>query len=101
LRWAFGLTQILPLIGMFALFGLIGNIAGTLWVLYGQDKYQWNGMMVGLSLAAFGAWHAGSQAFLTGRRRSVPSPPRLMLSGARARRTQRRSAVRARVRKRY
>jgi DHA1 family tetracycline resistance protein-like MFS transporter len=66
LRWAFGLTQILPLIGMFALFGLIGNIPGTVWVLYGQDKYQWNGMMVGLSLAAFGAWHAGSQAFLTG-----------------------------------
>ncbi len=66
MRWAFGLTPILPLLGMFALFGLIGNIPGTVWVLYGQDKYQWNGMLVGLSLAAFGAWHAGSQAFLTG-----------------------------------
>jgi hypothetical protein len=68
IRWAFGLTPILPLLGMFALFCLIGNIPGTVWVLHGQDKYQW--MMVGLSLAAFGAWHAGSQAFLTG---SAPS----------------------------
>ncbi|CAN5913423.1 tetracycline efflux MFS transporter Tet(30) [soil metagenome] len=66
MRWAFGLAPILPLLGMFALFGLIGNIPGTVWVLYGQDKYQWNGLMVGLSLASFGAWHAGSQAFLTG-----------------------------------
>jgi DHA1 family tetracycline resistance protein-like MFS transporter len=66
MRWAFGLTLILPLLGMFALFGLIGNIPGTVWVLYGQDKFQWNGLMMGLSLASFGAWHAGSQAFLTG-----------------------------------
>jgi MFS transporter, DHA1 family, tetracycline resistance protein len=66
MRWAFGLTLILPMLGMFALFGLIGNIPGTVWVLYGQDKFQWNGFMVGLSLASFGAWHAGSQAFLTG-----------------------------------
>ena len=66
MRWAFGLTMILPMLGMFVLFGLIGNIPGTVWVLYGQDKFQWNGMMVGLSLASFGAWHAGSQAFLTG-----------------------------------
>ena len=66
MRWAFSLTQILPLLGMFALFGLIGNIPGTVWVLYTQDKYRWNALMVGLSLASFGAWHAGSQAFLTG-----------------------------------
>ena len=66
IRWAFSLTQIVPLVGMFALFGLIGNIPGTVWVLYGQDKYHWSGLMVGLSLASFGAWHAGSQAFLTG-----------------------------------
>lgn len=66
MRWAFGLTMILPMLGMFTLFGLIGNIPGTVWVLYGQDKFQWNGLMVGLSLASFGAWHAGSQALLTG-----------------------------------
>ncbi|MES2177055.1 MAG: Tet(A)/Tet(B)/Tet(C) family tetracycline efflux MFS transporter [Gemmatimonadota bacterium] len=66
MRWAFGLSIILPLLGVFTLFGLIGNIPGTVWVLYGQDKFQWNGLMVGLSLASFGIWHAGSQGLLTG-----------------------------------
>ena len=66
MRWALGLSVILPLIGMFTLFALIGNIPGTVWVLYGQDKFHWSGLLVGLSLASFGFFHAGAQAFLTG-----------------------------------
>jgi len=34
--------------------------------LFGEDSFQWNGMMIGLSLGAFGVFHAGAQAFLTG-----------------------------------
>lgn len=66
MRWAFGLTALLPLIGIFFVFGLVGNIPGTIWVLYGQDKFGWDALTVGLSLAVFGVCHAGSQAFLTG-----------------------------------
>jgi DHA1 family tetracycline resistance protein-like MFS transporter len=66
MRWAVGLKALLPLIAIYFIFGLVGNIPGTIWVLYGQDKFHWNGMMVGLSLASFGLCHAGSQAFLTG-----------------------------------
>lgn len=64
-RWALGMKLILPLIAMYVLFALIGNIPGTVWVLYGQDRFQWNGLMVGISLGLFGLFHAGAQAFLT------------------------------------
>lgn len=46
--------------------GLVGNIPGTVWVLYGMDKFHWNGVTVGLSLATFGVCHAASQVFLVG-----------------------------------
>ena len=32
----------------------------------GEDSFQWSGLMIGLSLGAFGVFHAGAQAFLTG-----------------------------------
>jgi DHA1 family tetracycline resistance protein-like MFS transporter len=66
MKWAFTLPRLGPLLAIFLLFGLIGNIPGTVWVLYGTDKFQWNGVMVGLSLAMFGLCHAGAQAGLTG-----------------------------------
>ena len=66
MRWAFGLNTLLPLIGLFFICALVGNIPGTVWVLYGQDKFGWDALTVGLSLAVFGLCHAGSQAFLTG-----------------------------------
>lgn len=66
IQWAVSIRALLPLILIYTLIGLIGSLPGTVWVLYGQDRYHWNGMMVGLSLAMFGVCHAGSQAFLTG-----------------------------------
>jgi MFS transporter, DHA1 family, tetracycline resistance protein len=66
MRRAFGLTPLLPLFAIYLVFGLVGNIPGTIWVLYGQDRFEWNSVMVGLSLAAFGLCHAAAQAFLTG-----------------------------------
>ncbi len=66
MRWAFGFAALVPLLGIFFVFALVGNIPGTIWVLYGQDKFGWDALTVGLSLAVFGVCHAGSQAFLTG-----------------------------------
>jgi DHA1 family tetracycline resistance protein-like MFS transporter len=66
MRWAFGLEPLVPLFLMFGLFGLVGNIPGTVWVLYGQDKFHWDNVTVGLSLATFGLCHAGSQALFVG-----------------------------------
>jgi DHA1 family tetracycline resistance protein-like MFS transporter len=65
-RWALGLKSLLPLLALCFVFGFVGNIPGTIWVLYGQDKFHWNGVTVGLSLATFGVCHAGAQALLTG-----------------------------------
>jgi DHA1 family tetracycline resistance protein-like MFS transporter len=65
-RWALGVRALAPLLGMALLFGLVGDIQGSVWVLYGADKYHWDALSVGLSLATFGLCHAGSQAVLTG-----------------------------------
>lgn len=66
MRRALGLTPLLPLFAISLIFGLVGNIPGTIWVLYGQDRFQWSSVAVGLSLASFGLCHAAAQAFLTG-----------------------------------
>lgn len=66
MRWALGLKALLPLLTICLIFGLVGNIPGTVWVLYGEDKFHWSSATVGLSLATFGVCHAGSQALLTG-----------------------------------
>ncbi len=48
------------------LFAIIGEIAGSIWVLYVEQRYNWQGMTVGLSLTLFGLFHALAQAFLVG-----------------------------------
>ncbi len=35
-------------------------------MIYAQDRYHWDALMVGASLAGFGLLHAGAQALLTG-----------------------------------
>lgn len=66
LRWALGFQALLPLLAIYTLFGLVGGIPGTIWVLYGHDKFGWDGVTVGLSLTVFGVCKAGAQAFLAG-----------------------------------
>jgi DHA1 family tetracycline resistance protein-like MFS transporter len=39
---------------------------GTVWALFGVDAFEWNGLMVGLSLAGYGLFHAIVQAVLPG-----------------------------------
>ena len=66
MRWALTFKMLLPLVAIFFVFGLVGNIPGTIWVLYAQDRFSYDGLAVGLSLAAFGLFHALSGAFATG-----------------------------------
>ena len=66
LAWAFTLKGLLPLIAVFFILNFVGNMYGTVWALYGYDAFQWNGFMVGLSLAGYGIFHAGVQALLPG-----------------------------------
>lgn len=51
---------------IFVIMNFVGTMYGTIWAMFGEDSFQWNGLMIGLSLGAFGVFHAGAQAFLTG-----------------------------------
>jgi DHA1 family tetracycline resistance protein-like MFS transporter len=42
----------------FVVLALVGEIGGTIWVLYGEDKFAWSPWTIGLSLAGFGLFHA-------------------------------------------
>ncbi|BDI29975.1 tetracycline efflux MFS transporter Tet(30) [Capsulimonas corticalis] len=66
LRWAFTFPALLPLLGAYVVFGLVGEVGGTIWVLYGVDRFAWNSLTIGLSLAGFGLFHTLVQAFISG-----------------------------------
>lgn len=66
LGWALRLPKLLPLIAVFFVLNFVGNMYGTVWALYGHDAFQWNGFLVGLSLAGYGLFHAFVQALLPG-----------------------------------
>lgn len=66
LRWAASFKTLLPLIGVYLVLVLVGEIGGTIWVLYGEDKFAWDALTIGISLAGFGAFHALAQAFIAG-----------------------------------
>ncbi|MFO0958108.1 MAG: Tet(A)/Tet(B)/Tet(C) family tetracycline efflux MFS transporter [Isosphaeraceae bacterium] len=56
---------LLPFLWIYFLINLIGQIPGSLWIIYGEDRFGWDVMMVGLTFAAFGILHAVAQASLT------------------------------------
>lgn len=66
LRWIGAFPALLPLLLMSVILSMVGEIGGTIWVLYGQDKFAWDTATVGLSLAGFGLFHALAQAFVAG-----------------------------------
>ncbi|WDQ98662.1 Tet(A)/Tet(B)/Tet(C) family tetracycline efflux MFS transporter [Devosia sp. J2-20] len=66
LKWALSFAALIPLIAIFVILNFVGSMYGTLWALFAEDSFAWNGMMIGLSLGAYGLFHAGAQAFLTG-----------------------------------
>ncbi len=65
-RWALGMRTLVPLIAIFFTMHLVGQVPGSLWVIYGEDRFAWDTWMVGVSLGVFGLFHAIAQAFLTG-----------------------------------
>ena len=54
------------LITVAVIFGFVGEVAGTIWVLYAEDKFAWDPTMIGISLTAFGVFHIASQAVMVG-----------------------------------
>lgn len=64
LKWAFSFSAILPFLAIYFVLNFVGQVYGTNWVLFTEDRFHWNTWAVGLSLAGFGVFHAGAQAFL-------------------------------------
>lgn len=66
LGWALRFTALLAPMAIFAVINFVGTSYGTVWAMFGEDMFGWNGLMIGLSLGCFGLFHAGTQALLTG-----------------------------------
>jgi DHA1 family tetracycline resistance protein-like MFS transporter len=66
LRRLHGQPGLLLLVGVFGIVALVGQWPGTLWILYGQDRFGWSTWVAGLSLAAYGLCHSLAQAFAIG-----------------------------------
>lgn len=66
LGWAAAFPALLPLMVAFVVLAVVGEIGGTIWVLYGEDKFAWDPWTIGFSLAGFGLFHALAQAFVAG-----------------------------------
>ncbi|WP_108398576.1 Tet(A)/Tet(B)/Tet(C) family tetracycline efflux MFS transporter [Devosia submarina] len=66
LGWALTFSALIPMMAIFVIMNFVGTMYGTIWALFSEDSFGWSGTMIGLSLGAFGVFHAGAQAFLTG-----------------------------------
>ncbi|MGO2303632.1 MAG: Tet(A)/Tet(B)/Tet(C) family tetracycline efflux MFS transporter [Providencia sp.] len=60
------IKPIILLLFIFFIAQLIGQIPATIWVLFTENRFQWNSIEVGLSLAGLGIMHALFQAFIAG-----------------------------------
>jgi len=65
-RWALSIPSLLPLLLIYMVFTLIGQVGGTIWVIYGADQFAWTPFWIGISIAGFGLGHAIAQAFIAG-----------------------------------
>jgi MFS transporter, DHA1 family, tetracycline resistance protein len=65
-QWALSIRALVPLLLIFLVLNLVGQVGGTVWILYGADRFGWTTFLIGVSLACFGLLHAISQAFLAG-----------------------------------
>ncbi|QWP77824.1 TCR/Tet family MFS transporter [Lysobacter sp. K5869] len=75
------LPDLAPLLWLYLAMQLAGQVPGTLWAIYGHDRFGWNPTAVGLSLAAFGVIHSLFQAFATGRISERFGPAKTLLGG--------------------
>ncbi len=60
------IKPVILLLFVFFMAQLIGQIPATTWVLFTENRFQWNSVQVGLSLAGLGVMHALFQAFIAG-----------------------------------
>lgn len=60
------MKALLPIVLVYFVFSAAGESYGTCWALWGFDTFGWNGVSIGLSLAAFGICQTVCQAFLPG-----------------------------------
>lgn len=75
------LPDLAPLLWLYLAMQLAGQVPGTLWAIYGHDRFGWNPTAVGLSLAAFGVIHSLFQAFATGRISERFGPGKTLIGG--------------------
>ncbi|MFD2265196.1 Tet(A)/Tet(B)/Tet(C) family tetracycline efflux MFS transporter [Lacibacterium aquatile] len=66
LKMALKSQALVPLLAVFCIVQIVGQVGAALWVIHGQDRYAWSPAVVGWSLAGFGIMHAAVQAFLPG-----------------------------------
>ncbi len=66
LGWALGVRVLLPFLAVFIILNFVGQVYGSVWVLYGEDALLWSPFWVGVSLAFYGALHAAVQMTLPG-----------------------------------
>jgi DHA1 family tetracycline resistance protein-like MFS transporter len=65
-KWAWSIPALLPLLIIFLVFTLVGQVGGTIWIIYGSDRYGWTPFWIGVSIAFFGLLHAIAQAYIAG-----------------------------------
>ncbi|MET4731305.1 DHA1 family tetracycline resistance protein-like MFS transporter [Lysobacter enzymogenes] len=75
------LPDLAPLLWLYLAMQLAGQVPGTLWAIYGHDRFGWNPTAIGLSLAAFGVIHSLFQAFATGRISDRFGPAKTLIGG--------------------
>lgn len=66
LRRVLSMKHLLPVMSVFFIFSATGEAYGVCWALWAGDAFHWNGMWIGLSLAAFGVCQTLAQAFVPG-----------------------------------
>ncbi len=66
LLWLWNFKPLLPMVIVSVVFGLIAAVPGTIWVLYGAERFGWDSIHMGISLSVFGVIGALAQAFLVG-----------------------------------
>jgi DHA1 family tetracycline resistance protein-like MFS transporter len=65
-QWALSIPSLLPLLLIYMVFTLIGQVGASIWVIYGADQFSWTPFWIGVSIACFGLGHALAQAFIAG-----------------------------------
>jgi DHA1 family tetracycline resistance protein-like MFS transporter len=66
LVWLWNFKPLLPMVTVAVAFGLVAAVPGTIWVLYGAERFGWDSVHMGLSFAVFGICGTLAQAFLVG-----------------------------------